>query len=490
MAQWRPMSGQNIKKNIMFDGGINDVSAALNLKDNQIIDCENVDTRFYPAITVRPPRTFRNFTQSTAVRAYGIAEDRYHLLADSSSLTVIDTAATSAALVVSTSLHTSVHGNFAELFTGTTNFIVFANSTDKMYFQTYPSLSTASVISDTNFPAGGRIIASFKGRIYVLKGKVLSFCALNNPTDWTTANDAGSIVVTGMAGDGTGLVEYNDNLILFSARSMHILYGSAPGTYQIVDIETEIGCYYQSAITKCQGKLYWVNFDGIYEYAGATAVRISGPVKYYVDRFYPPDTSNDTIMVSYNSGASGKYVYFSVLYHPFLTYINAILKYDTVLKIWHMDDAMGLRHLKTVKGLLSGIDASNRMYTIRDESTSVHDTTGNTTTLTPIQWNFVTKPFIDGAIGELKTLSAMSVIAGISTSCTDFTIAYSTRVEGTTYTVLFTTNAGSSNWLSQMRRIQVPIDKLQNVPWYKLKFSGSGPVTINFLEKNLRVKRR
>ncbi len=526
MAQWRPISGRK-REVIEFNGGLNYHAPAASIKDNQLSYTMNMDTKDFPALSVRPGRS-RDFiaplASSQDLQAYGIAEDRYHLLGGERELFAVDVKASGASTgiyTISTGLSGDYplggHAGFAELKTGLTNYVAYVNSTQKKLFQTSPAVTTAVDISDTNLPSAAGIIAGFKGRVYALYNKILYYSALNAPTDWTTANDAGSIAVTNMVGIESALVEYNDNLIIFGARSMHILYGSGPGTYQIVDLEGNIGCYGPRAFVKSSGKLFWIDRYGIYMYGGGEVIRISESVQRYVNGFTDVRAWVEVgVTGAYVAGAQGKYVYFSVSgvdYGSTGGNFSLTLKYDTELNVWLCEDTY-FTFMQSMQGRLTGVRqgfpaaADNTLTYVRDEQ-YVYDfystaTRANSSNHTPISWSFITKAFNDGVAGEHKTISDMYATFKITPSrSTGFSIGYSTLAEdndSTAFTgstvagssdpyVLFTTNAaGSSN--TQNRHIQIPVGKLQNVPWYRLRFAGSGPATINSLEKNLRVKRR
>jgi hypothetical protein len=127
------------------------------------------------------------------------------------------------------------------------------------------------------------------------------------------------------------------------------------------------------------------------------------------------------------------------------------------------------------------VDKDGTIHKLRD---------GTTDGGTAISWEFITKPFNEGAIGEKKSVSDMYVVAEVSTGSTAFTLGYSTNVENndsSSFTSLLSLS-GSSN--TQNQRINVPLNQLHDVGWYRLRFAGSGPATVHYLQKNVRVKSR
>ena len=69
-------------------------------------------------------------------------------------------------------------------------------------------------------------------------------------------------------------------------------------------------------------------------------------------------------------------------------------------------------------------------------------------------------------------------------------VSYSTSLNSTTFTSLATTVDFKMSGSEENTRIFTGLDKLQNVDWYRLKLDGTGPMTIHYVQKNLRVKKR
>ena len=88
-----------------------------------------------------------------------------------------------------------------------------------------------------------------------------------------------TILVVGAGLTITGLVSFDDKLIVFSEENMHLYYGSnviagETNSYTCVSLDNNIGCYDQCTIKVHNSYLYWLYGRSIYEYDGSTVRRI------------------------------------------------------------------------------------------------------------------------------------------------------------------------------------------------------------------------
>jgi len=74
------------------------------------------------------------------------------------------------------------------------------------------------------------------------------------------------------------------------------------------------------------------------------------------------------------------------------------------------------------------------------------------------------------------------------TSDATMDVSYSTTVDSTSFTNLISTTELTFDGAEQKYNKIVPISTLQNVNWYRMKFAGTGQVSVNYLQKNVRVK--
>lgn len=88
-----------------------------------------------------------------------------------------------------------------------------------------------------------------KNRMMASKGNMLYFSALQNPMDWTSTENSREDRVPN-CNQITGLVSFDDKLIVFSQKNMHLYYGSnvmagKADSYTCVSLDNNIGCYDQ-----------------------------------------------------------------------------------------------------------------------------------------------------------------------------------------------------------------------------------------------------
>ena len=101
--------------------------------------------------------------------------------------------------------------------------------------------------------------------------------------DYTTPHDSGFIKVTNATGKITGLVSFDDKLVIFSQNNMHVLYGGqvnadASTDFTLVDLNNGIGAYHHNAMKVHKGYLYWIYATSIYEYDGSSIRNIEKPM--------------------------------------------------------------------------------------------------------------------------------------------------------------------------------------------------------------------
>jgi hypothetical protein len=199
---------------IYLGGGINTYGTPFNIKEGEARDSRNVSSRLYPALSVRPGIA-SSFLPITTPNALGQRNNQYPHVQDGTTWKMWDGAAWTPVYLLSS----NTPGKFVEFATGTTLYTIFVNGTDKYY---YNGMLVGGL---TDAPAT-KLYAAHKGRLYALIGKMLKYSALNLITDWTTANNAGSISITNANGDGTAITEFNDHIVIWTPQSMHEVYGT------------------------------------------------------------------------------------------------------------------------------------------------------------------------------------------------------------------------------------------------------------------------
>lgn len=477
MAQWNKL--QTYVKPVLktMGDGVNEGLPPFSITDSQQSYARNMDARNYPANSVMPGRS--TFTTASSDLLSGFSSDAYglgernnqyvHCVAGNT--WAYWNPATTAWVEVTTSLSGTGDANIQDFVTGTYRYTVLCNGTDKVYF---PSTSTALTYSDTNMPASN-LFTVHDGRIYVWKDATLSFCALQETTDWSTVNDSGSITVTNARGTGTAIVEFANYVLAFTEHSMHQLAGSGPDDYQLIDIEGGVGCIANKSLVKCNRMLYWVGWDGIYRTDSTLSMtKLSDRVQPYIDGI------NADYKAGIAAGSIGDIVYISIPYGATATGNNLTLKYDSKYDVWNIEDE-GFKAFVTIGRDLYGLKYGGQLVKVRD--TAVVTNCG-----TPIEWSFITKAFTGEGFDNKKSIQSMELLCDMTTDSTAFTVGVSTLLNETDSTVFHTLYECDASSEVQTPKIVLPCTEIQNANWYKLRFAGSGPVTIYQLQQKIRER--
>lgn len=483
VAYWKGIKYD--KKSIVntFGDGVNTGVPPFEIKEGEHTYSRNLESRDFPAVRTRPPRRHINIVGLSSNNAvYGVGTPAAGIISTHED----NTWNWHFSPITNYELTTSLGKAQSSIFnfdTGATAYLILMSSTDK---RIYDYSSTATAITDSNAPYT-YITAVHKNRIFAASGTTVHYCGLLAPTDWTTPNDAGSISLSHASSGICGMASFQDRLVIFTAYSMHELYGSGPATFSLVTVSESVGCGGHFTIVNVNDRLYWMGFNGtVYEYDGATIRSISDPIQHYIDN----RTGN---IYNYSAGAQDEYYYIAMSYGAADLRNNLILKFDTRTRKWFVEngafDAIHSHHTY-LYGVKSDDNTLWRMRDVNSTGGEGLDYSTNPALQSPISWSLITKPYQDGAVGERKSIEQVNLVADISTGSTSFSIGYSTNVhnnDSTLFTTLKTLNGSSE---VQNEQIRIPPTQLNDVNWYRLRFAGTGDATIHQLQKNLRVRTR
>lgn len=270
-----PARAQNVQEHHIqdFTGGLNQGTTPEMVRDNQATFFKNVDTNAYPALQTRKGQTavgasagasgiVAPFLKSTGFYGlYRVAGGKFQRL--------VGTDWTDIATGLSTLPMDAV------TFPGL-DLLIMSNGVDN------PKKYDGTTFADlAGSPPKMRYMAVHKNRVfgtgvpgYPVR---LYYSALSNPNDWTTVNDSGSIdFETADGTENTGLVSYDNILLLFKPGSTFALLGSGPSDFTKSTVSSTIGCSSHRSIVQIGNYLYWLGRDGIYQYIrGSTPRRIS-----------------------------------------------------------------------------------------------------------------------------------------------------------------------------------------------------------------------
>jgi len=457
---WNNVRQKKIYKTFTFDD-INTFLPPLEIMESQATDLRNLSSSKYPALKVRNGKT-QVGTVISSPNGLGQRNNQYIHVVDGDAWKYWN----GSAYVAVQTLSAAGKGNFQEFNTGTTRYTIFSNGSSKYAWD------GTTVTTLSNAP-NSKIFTTHKGRIYWARDNDIVYSGLNLINDYTAPNDAGAIDLTRAKGIVTGIIEYIDRVWIYTEYSMHGLYGNAPANFELIDPEGNVGCISNLSLIVVNKKLYWVAYDGVYEFDGSTPTKVSEP--YGVNGIKGGVTSfingiNATYKTLVVSGSIGDILYISIPYGSNATTNNLTLVLDTKLRKWYVRDE-GFLNFVTVANVLYGVDTSGKLWNMTASATKDGST--------DISWYWISKAFSEGSPSDLITLSEIWLSYKLPIGST-MKIAYSTDVTGTSFTDLDTFTPAASE---AVQRVIIPVSTLQRHSWRRLKLYGTNDCEIYFMEQ-------
>jgi hypothetical protein len=470
LAYWRPLRNKSNSVTNTFGGGINTYLPPFDIEDGELTDALNMCSDDFPNISVRPGRsTYIKATTETgatpALNALGVRNNQFLSVLAKRGWRLYNTV-TPGWSTLSTTIADS-EGKFAEFNTEVENRTLLVVSSELYQYNGTAVERITQAPNSTNNKAC-TLITTHRQRAWMAFDKTAYFTAVAKSTDWTTALEAGRIPIVNAKGNITGLTTFDDHVYIFTEHSMHCIFGTSPFNYELVDISNEIGCISDKSIIEISGVLYFCSYGGVYAFRGGLPVKISDKMQSIYDQI---NLNSRAKIVSQKKGDK---LYISVPIGT-ATENNRVLVFDTKKNSWFVEDG-SFKYMTNIKDNLYGQNSTGEVMLM--VSTSTKDSTGE------IAWQFETKAYAQGA-GYPVTLPGMDLMYKASTT---LAVGFSTGAESTTYTDIATAAQFSYGSTDRVKRINVQSTNLQDVPFYKLKFSGTGPATIRRLRKMERMK--
>lgn len=466
MAYWEPLGTELQPEDIIRPGlGINTYQTPFEIQRGESISMLNMSNRKFPAISVRPGRTYEFGSSSVpattcnALGLRGTTNFNYAHVVDGSIWKYW--ASSDAYINVSTS-GISATAKILEFNTEANRFTLVAGSSFLQYYDG-STVSTSTAAPQTS------LYAIDDYRLYALSGSVLKCSAAGSITDWATVDDADTIAITSMVGVGTAIKAYNDMIISWGEQTMHILYGDDPNNFQLAD-PIHNGCVSDRSVIIHNNILYFMDYNKFMQFTGGIPVEVSQKVKTYLENI------NYTYKDKIASGQVGKYILISIPHGSTATDNNLTLEYDTELGNWYVWNT-GFKDFTNIGENTYAVDTSGYIWKLN---------TGTDDDGTAITWEITFGPWDGLPARPRKTISDIWAIVDLPTSST-MTISYSKTVDNDDFATLGTFTADADE---QNTRIKVPTNYLSSINWYRIKLSGTGACTIHYLEPYSRVKRR
>lgn len=472
LQPWQPVDFKTNQIISNMGDGINTFYPPFDIADSEATYLRNVSSRSYPALSVRPGRakyatalTTPNGLGQRANTALHVVDGTVWKYWGGSSFTNVATGLTNAT------------AKFVERTVGTLTQTIMSNGTEKKAWD------GSSVTDLTNAP-NTKIVAVHLQKVWWAKDNTVTYSKTTDINDYTTAGDAGTIYISNLKGNITTLIPFDNKMVIFSEYSMHKIYGNTSATFDPVDIEGNVGCISDKSAVICNKRLYWVAYDGVYEDNGSGPLKVSEP--FFINGQNANGVTGGVTEYIKNlklslkekivAGSYGDNLYIAIPYGDSATNNNLLLVFDTKLRKWYVETGAFVNFV-TIANTLYGIDTTGQIWNM----VSGTDDDG-----TAIEWSYVSKAFTDGAISQKKVVSNLWITVDLPTSST-LEVYTSQSVDNDDFALLYTFTANANE---QNQRIVLPVTKLQNIDWYRLKFAGTGQCKIHFVEKIIRIKAR
>lgn len=491
-------------------GGISNIYPSQFIQDDEAQDMYNMCLDNYPALRTRIGRTMLKNPglKGEKIKYFGVAGVNYIFYIQGNTLKDMS----------GTAIATNITGDkFQHVYyaDGNNEYLILYGNGIKPTRHKLPlsSVNNPEIMPLPKDNDGNEIVFEHmcyhKNRMMASKGNMLYFSGLQNPMDWTSTENSREDRVPNCQ-QITGLVSFDDKLIVFSQANMHLYYGSnvisgTSNSYSCVSLDNNIGCYDQNTIKVHNSYLYWLYGRNIYEYDGSTIRSIEKPtsnngVTGGIQKYIYGITLKEAEKISVAASEDKIYFWFPD-YNYFLVFDQRLRKWTRELQptddkdeLYYVNicDSYNDLNFSQTPTPIYALTANGVIYEITggrknglnyiqhygiDEFTGANDVVYTK----PIPFYFKSKEFKDGVLSKKKALSE---------------IWFNYDLDGTV-NIKITTNDGKEyvkenalpNGKNKTECILIP-NEIQNVSSYTFEIYGAGDVTIYGMERKYRVKVR
>ena len=346
------LNNVNYKSNNQINylaGGINNIYPPENIQDDEVQDMYNMCLDNYPAIRTRVGRTMiqNPGLKGEAIKYFGVAGVKYLFYIQGTQLKDMQ------GTVISNGI-TGTKFNHVYYADGNQEYMVLYGEgvTPTRHKLPLSAINEPEIVplpkDDDNQDIVFEHMCYHKNRMMASKGNMLYFSALQNPMDWTSAENSREDRVEN-CNQITGLVSFDDKLIVFSEKNMHLYYGSnviagETNSYTCVSLDNNIGCYDQCTIKVHNSYLYWLYGRSVYEYDGSTIRTIdraesnngmTGGIREYLEGITINEAKNVSV-----AGSEDKVYFWFPDYKFFLIFDQRLRKWTRELQADNVTDEL------------------------------------------------------------------------------------------------------------------------------------------------------
>lgn len=309
-----------------------------------------------------------------------------------------------------------------------------------------------------DLPDTARFITSYQNRLWCVVDNELWASKLDQPTEWEVVTAEGESAayrrqIETRNGEPASVLDGSfTRLFIGSPNMTQELYGGVPSQFNVQPISGDIGPINMKSTVTLDGIMYFINKNGIYQYAGGTLPDkdFAEVINDLIQNVGSSSNSNyDSLRIS--GGTDGEKVYFFVN-EKFIVY----------------DPRPGINTWTTYEGISAHHFAvfQNKLY-IGDRQGRVLKIGGNTDNGTAINWRVTTKALSVNAISRKQRWYKLWIAAELNGT---MKVEMSETVDGNDW-VEVGTMVGSGEGV---RRFIVPVDKFALSNYIRLRISGTG----------------
>ncbi len=501
MQQNQYLQNVQVKSNNQINylaGGISNIYPPQNIQDDECQDMYNMCLDKYPAIRTKIGRTMMKNPglKGENIKYFGVAGIKYLFYIQGEQLKDM-TGSVIAQGINGTKFR---HVYYAD---GNNEYLILYGEGVTPTRHKLP-LSSVNIPEIVPMPEGITFehMCYHKNRMIASQGNMLYFSALQDPMDWASTENSREDRVEN-CNQITGLVSFDDKLIVFSEQNMHLYYGSnviagQTDSYTCVSLDNNIGCYDQCTIKVHNSLLYWLYGRNIYEYDGSSIRAIGEPtgnngVTGGIKQFIYGLTINEAKNVSVAASENKIYFWFPD-YKYFLVFDQRLRKWTKELQPESIKDELYYINICDSYADLNFSQTPNPIYALTANGT-IYELTGgrkdgqeyiqtygqdeftdsnDVVYKKPISFYLKTKEFKNGVLSKKKSLSQLW---------------FNYDLDGIV-NIKIITNDGKTKEIqnalpigkNRTECVLIPND-MQNVDSYTFEIYGEGDITIYAMER-------
>lgn len=470
MARMRPMPARSqVRAANNFSEGIDTSQSPLFVKDSSLIDGYGWDFNEYPALAVRKGRT--------AYGATGAAITR--LLTNFGNIHLVRAVGTKLQYNSSGTTWTDIAGAWTSKDWDSANFdiggpaLILTNGADTCQYWNGSALASLAAMPK------GLYVAADNLRVYTagVTGAMDSiyYCAFEDATDWTSPENSGIVqYYTSLGGPITALHAFGGAVWVFKKDSFAIIYhtGDSRATHRLVPISDYIGCVSYKTVKQVGPYLMWLGENNVYIGAGDGAIEIGQTVKTFLQSINPAAVANACAF-------SDSQRYYLCIPTGSNTQPDTCLVYHYIYKKW-------LPYSIALGSLRFGASLNGVAYAGNDTGLTYKMNDGLNDAGTVIPYSVESRPFDDGVKEAEKEVWELHLQGYFPT--------------GTTLGVEISPEDRGSNWFditydpmtaaahTQNKNLIVPLDTVPLCFFYRYRISGTGPATLQEIQRYSRIQ--